>query len=51
MDSLFAFFFKYRPLLFAEGDVVFRGSWPLLLLLVAVAGGVAVAVTSYLRPR
>ena len=40
LESLFEFLFKYRPLLFQEGDVAFRASWLGLLALVpaAVAG-------------
>lgn len=51
MDLLFSFFFKYRPLLFAEGDMVFRASWPVLFLLLLALVGAAVAVGSYARPR
>ena len=40
LESLFEFLFKYRPLLFQEGDVAVRASWLGLLALVpaAVAG-------------
>ena len=40
LESLFEFLFKYRPLLFQQGDVAFRASWLGLLALVpaAVAG-------------
>jgi len=51
MDFLFSFFFKYRPLLFMEGDMVFRTSWPVVFLLLLAVGGAAVAVASYARPR
>jgi uncharacterized membrane protein len=51
MDLLFSFFFKYRPLLFSEGDVVFRTSWPVTVLLLLALAGAAVAVASYARPR
>ena len=51
MDLLFSFFFKYRPLLFLEGDLEFRSSWPALFLLLLVVAGGVVAVTSYIRPR
>jgi uncharacterized membrane protein len=51
MESIFSFLFKYRPLLFREGDLVFRAPWPLLLLLgVALVGGL-LAVASYAGPR
>jgi uncharacterized membrane protein len=51
MDFLFSFFFKYRPLLFREGDVVFRTSWSGWFLLLLAVAGAAVAVASYARPR
>jgi len=51
MDFLFSVFFKYRPLLFMEGDMVFRTSWPIVFLLLLVVAGAAVAVASYARPR
>lgn len=46
MDGLFAFLFKYRPVLFQEGELVFRTPWPAGILLGAVAlVGVAAVVT------
>lgn len=51
MEALFSFLFKYRPLLFSEGEVVFRASWPLFFLLLLAAAGAAVAVASYARPK
>jgi uncharacterized membrane protein len=51
LDSVFAFLFKYRPILFREGDVVFGASWPVATMLV-VAGVVAVgAIVTYAGPR
>ena len=38
MDTIFEFLFKYRLLLFQEGDFTFASPWPVLLVL----GGVAV---------
>jgi len=38
METIFEFLFKYRPLLFQEGDFTFASPWPILLVL----GGVAV---------
>ena len=38
MESIFEFLFKYRLLLFQEGDFTFASPWPVLLVL----GGVAV---------
>ena len=51
MEPLFSFLFKYRPLLFSEGEVVFRASWPGLSLLLLGVVGLAVAASAYLRPR
>ncbi|MGW8264988.1 MAG: hypothetical protein ACWGSQ_01400 [Longimicrobiales bacterium] len=51
MEAFFTFLFKYRPLLFREGDLVFRASWPLLLVLGVMVAGVALAVVGYARPR
>jgi hypothetical protein len=42
-ESLFEFFFKYRPLLFQQGDFALRASW--LGLFIVAAAGVAVLVT------
>ena len=42
-ESLFEFFFKYRPLLFQQGDFALRASW--LGLLAIVVAGVAVFIT------
>ncbi len=49
MESVFAFFFKYRPLLFREGDVAFRTPWPFLLFLAVGVAAVALALLSYSR--
>ena len=38
METIFEFLFKYRPLLFQEGEFTFASPWPVLLVL----GGVAV---------
>ncbi len=51
MELLFSFLFKYRLLLFAEGDLVFRTSWPLVFLLLLAVGGGVLAVVSYRKPR
>jgi uncharacterized membrane protein len=42
MERVFEFLFKYRPLLFQEGEVAFVTPWPLVLLVLG-AGAVAVA--------
>jgi len=48
METIFEFLFKYRPLLFQEGDFTFASPWPILLVL----GGVAVvAVPALLTYR
>ena len=50
-ESLFEFFFKYRPLIFQQGDFALRASW-LGLLAVAVAGVAAlVTVRTYAQVR
>ena len=49
MEQLFTFLFKYRPLLFQEGDLVLSAPWPLLTAL-AVAGALAAAgVVTYAK--
>ena len=46
LESLFEFLFKYRPLLFQEGDFTFTSPWPWALgLLVAAALAVPSALT------
>ena len=50
-ESLFEFFFKYRPLLFEQGDFALRASW-LGFLAIAVAGGaVFVTLRTYAQVR
>ena len=50
-DAIFEFFFKYRPLMFEQGDFAFRASWlGGLAALAAVAAGV-VTWRSYARVR
>jgi uncharacterized membrane protein len=51
MEALFSFFFKYRPLMFREGEVVLRTPWPILLLVVVAAVAIFVAARSYSQPR
>ena len=51
MEAILTFLFKYRPLLFREGDLVFRAPWPLLLMLGVALVGVALVVFGYARPR
>ena len=50
-ESLFEFFFKYRPLIFEQGDFALRASW-LAFLAIAVAGGaVFVTLRTYAQVR
>jgi uncharacterized membrane protein len=49
MDGLFEFLFKYRPLVFREGDFTFAAPWSLGALVVAVALTVALTALSYSR--
>ena len=46
-ERLFELLFKYRPVVFEQGDFALGASWPAALLAVAVA---AVAAAGYLRP-
>ena len=51
LESLFEFFFKYRPLIFQQGDFALRGSW-FGFLAIAVAGAAAfVALRTYAQVR
>src|SRR5215831_15920635 len=49
MDSLFAFFFKYRPFLYQKGTITFESPLPSWLLWLASLGLVAIAWTLYQR--
>ena len=50
-ESLFEFFFKYRPLIFQQGDFALRASW-LGVLAIAVAGVAAlVTLRTYAQVR
>lgn len=51
LDSLFAFLFKYRPVVFENGELAFRAPWPAWGTVLLVAGGGALAAVSYLRLR
>ncbi|MFC1660433.1 hypothetical protein ACFL3S_03055 [Gemmatimonadota bacterium] len=51
MESLFTFLFKYRPLLFGEGDIRFATPWPTLILIAAAGIMIALAVVSYARAK
>jgi hypothetical protein len=51
LGALFAFFFKYRPAVFQQGDFTFGAPAPIALLLLAGAAVGAVALVSYRRVR
>jgi hypothetical protein len=51
VESIFEFLFKYRPVLFREGDIVLRTPWPTLVLVGAGLVVVAIVASSYVRPR
>lgn len=48
-ESIFAFLFKYRPVVFERGDVVFAPPWPAWVTAMLGLGAVALAATPYLR--
>ena len=51
MTTVFEFLFKYRPVLFQEGDLTFLSPWPLTLVAVAAAVLAVPALLSYLLAR
>jgi uncharacterized membrane protein len=51
VESLFSFLFKYRPLLFEQGDVVLQPPLPVTLLLLLGVAAAAVAAWTYARPQ
>lgn len=48
-ESAFQLLFKYRPAVFAEGDLAFGVAGPIAIALIAVAGAGAVAIVTYGR--
>ena len=50
-ESLFELLFKYRPLVFRQGDFVLSSSWPFAVLALAVAAAAAVTLLTYARAR
>jgi uncharacterized membrane protein len=50
VESVFTFLFKYRPLLFEEGRLVFQPPLPLTLMVVLALGVVALVAWTYRRP-
>ena len=51
MASLFEFFFKYRPLLFQQGEFAFRASWLGYLAVAAAAVAAFVTLRTYAQVR
>ena len=51
MESIFEFLFKYRPVLFEQGDVALRAPWPVLWIVLGCVLVAAVAAATYARPR
>lgn len=51
MESLFSFLFKYRPLLFQEGEILFRTPWPAWIAVLVAGAALATVAFSYSRPR
>lgn len=50
-ESIFEFLFKYRPLLFEQGDVTFAAPWPVVGVLVIGLGVALPALYTYTRAR
>ena len=50
-DSVFEFLFKYRPLLFEQGDFTFRTSWFGALALVATIAAGVITLWTYTKVR
>ncbi|MGI9629124.1 MAG: hypothetical protein ACR2QM_20035 [Longimicrobiales bacterium] len=51
MTEIFEFLFKYRPLLYQEGELTFLSPWPLLLVGAVALVLTVLAVLSYSRAR
>ena len=51
MEGIFEFLFKYRPLLFREGDFTFGSPWPAMVVLGLVAALSIPAVLTYTAAR
>ncbi len=50
-EPLFEFLFKYRPLMFDQGEFALRASWTGFLAMAAAAGSAYLAVRTYLAVR
>lgn len=51
LETLFAFLFKYRPVVFQEGELALAGSWPRPVLVAILVLAAGVAVLSYKTAR
>jgi uncharacterized membrane protein len=51
VDALVEFLFKYRPVVFETGHIVFGTSWPMRLLVLALGALVIAAAVTYTRVR
>ena len=50
-EALFELLFKYRPLVFRQGDFVLASPWPFILIGLVFVVGIAVTLTTYTRAR
>jgi hypothetical protein len=50
VESVFTFLFKYRPLLYEQGTLVFRPPVPGLVLMLAALGAIGLVAWTYRRP-
>ncbi len=51
LENIFAFLFKYRPLVFQRGDLAFATRWPVPLIMVGVALLLAIVLLTYAKTR
>lgn len=51
MDQVFQFFFKYRPMVFQRGDLVFDAAWPGWITPVLLLLAAGIAFVPYVRLR
>ena len=49
LERLFGLAFKYRPVIFGQGELAFNPPWPAILAVLAVAAAAAVAAWAYAR--
>ncbi len=50
-EALFELLFKYRPLVFRQGDFVLASPWSFILIGLVIVVGTAVTLTTYARAR